>query len=1287
MKEILALMQGLMTSNPFDHLDTSVYESKDRVRTSDCIKQDVITVSSDLHKSLKKASAEKTHKLCIDIVGGSKKTIIPVFIIPALFREVVGDKSVIKLVPDFSHIASMNTDLLLSRDHKPSMELGDFDEYATFPADSLYDKDVSWSKWVENSLTLLTHVCKCQLIDIVNKPKLNIENASLVISIRKSSNESPGSFTERLYDYLSDVPEKLLHKTCLKNIDALYSNKFEAKYAKDNFLPLMLENLRPGYLLAHMDENNGSAKDGERLRSLHPLDNTQRQVNISIPYLKEGDVLAVNGPPGSGKTAMLKAVVSHAWVEGALVGKECPIILGVGGTNQSVTNIVNAFPDTIYQGDDSACQYMKRWFDAPLNYGTYFPSNGAYKGMAPKIRDNAVLGEVLRNDEIGLFVWKGKYKDVSDYACIDAFKKSYLFNASESWLLPDIEYWDLKKAVDGIREALQAKYNDLKKKHSELREFFKTQPKVENIESLTEHAVFDYLFYDDTSGEAFSVRDSFLSLFSEDESDIIDTVKAVCRENIRDEYKDNPSLYMKNLEEIRKNAGLILIDRLLDVTIRFCMFHIAARYWEGRYLLECENNLFIKPTSDNIEASMRQMCMLTPCLVATVQSAPKLFQYRGTQGISVTEHLLGKADLMIIDEGGQAEIRISLPLLALANKTLCVGDIEQIPPIVDDITAAHEQQSFNFLVHSLLGSGKESPYDFRRCLINKLTPKSGSILHVLRHISLHNWQGRGLSLRGHYRCQRVLSQFCNELVYGNTIFIEGFLNNENGPLPPLTWASSQYKTQRIGTSHVSKPESDLVASWLLDSWPTFKAHYSKNGKDKEISDIVAIITPYAEQADFLRASIDEKLAEYPEGYLPKGAEEKLVIGTINALQGAERPIVIYSGVKGIKTPGGLHFKDDSYILNVAISRAKDCFVSFLCPEQYGIGLKYTDEELKALKSQSVEYFGHYLTQNAKKLFPNKLVIIEAAGKVKTLQKFLGCDYKVVCTNGKILKCNMKEQSLNYRSGLHPSYKWMNEKGASAYLIMEGILEQSLDEDISEIIVATDDDFVGDQIAWQIKTFLVEKEATLEPKLKRVQLRGLSQDEVDKAFSRLNDFDEQASTPEYVREIVDILIARKMMKILGRNFNNTFTSSSPMLEQGVEQRLVQQLEEHEDKSFGVGRVKAGILSLLKEHLISQLDSVDEKGIRPVEVEVNGKIIKANIYAESEECFNPDNVKKLESKNSWDSHDYHCENTTLEPPSASTIAIMKYASKKNNMSVVETYEALISLYEGRFTHEKE
>jgi hypothetical protein len=135
--------------------------------------------------------------------------------------------------------------------------------------------------------------------------------------------------------------------------------------------------------LAHIDGFGPveRAKTPTQSREIFPLDRSQRQVVRHACRLAEGEILAVNGPPGTGKTAMLRAVIASCWVRAAVIGDHPPIIVGCGATNQAVPNITEAFIDAGH-GLKNDYPVAERWNPFVGSYGMFFAS-GTYAGEHP----------------------------------------------------------------------------------------------------------------------------------------------------------------------------------------------------------------------------------------------------------------------------------------------------------------------------------------------------------------------------------------------------------------------------------------------------------------------------------------------------------------------------------------------------------------------------------------------------------------------------------------------------------------------------------------------------------------------------------------------------------------------------------------------------------------------------------------------------------------------------------------------------------------------------------------
>ncbi|HGC3407096.1 TPA: AAA domain-containing protein, partial [Escherichia coli] len=68
-----------------------------------------------------------------------------------------------------------------------------------------------------------------------------------------------------------------------------------------------------------------------------PLAVAQRDALSHYLTQQQGDMLAVNGPPGTGKTTLVLSIIATEWTRAALNQTEPPVIIATSTNNQAVT--------------------------------------------------------------------------------------------------------------------------------------------------------------------------------------------------------------------------------------------------------------------------------------------------------------------------------------------------------------------------------------------------------------------------------------------------------------------------------------------------------------------------------------------------------------------------------------------------------------------------------------------------------------------------------------------------------------------------------------------------------------------------------------------------------------------------------------------------------------------------------------------------------------------------------------------------------------------------------------
>lgn len=155
-----------------------------------------------------------------------------------------------------------------------------------------------------------------------------------------------------------------------KHVIALYDHLLTRKPS----LPLLM---RFASSAIHPAESRlpSSAKFAERLGhsgDKFPLAVAQRDALSHFLNCDHGEILAINGPPGTGKTTLVLSIIATLWARAALAKTEPPVVIATSTNNQAVTNIIEAFGKDFATGSGPLAG---RWLPDVKSFGTYYPAS------------------------------------------------------------------------------------------------------------------------------------------------------------------------------------------------------------------------------------------------------------------------------------------------------------------------------------------------------------------------------------------------------------------------------------------------------------------------------------------------------------------------------------------------------------------------------------------------------------------------------------------------------------------------------------------------------------------------------------------------------------------------------------------------------------------------------------------------------------------------------------------------------------------------------------------------
>ncbi len=669
------------------------------------------------------------------------------------------------------------------------------------------------------------------------------------------------------------------------------------------------------------------------------LSPTQRTALAEAVTAEHGDIVAVNGPPGTGKTTLLLSVVASYWVNAALAGSDPPLIVAASTNNQAVTNVIDAFGKNYGTGDGALAG---RWLPTVNSYGSYFPAFSKMEEAKKHFQTQAFFDEIEDDN--------------------------YLASAHQMYLdRGRVAYPNLR--VSSIESIVAALHRDLHRVVAELQAVGQAWDRTVAARHMLEHHVAQAL----STSELSLTRETYQAaldcdwprvtqeLETQEKSESIwlsifgwlPQVKGrqtrassstarlhwpsklpmpnwASREEVLADVRSWTELRAAvetSRQELSRlteplSGGVTPTDQdelesVCDRTLRFQSFVLATHYWEGRWLLamneipwslEDEKN---KRGRGPVLSRWKRRMMLTPCAVSTLHSLPGQLTARRLEGGKFVDDYLDEAiDLLIIDEAGQVSPEIGGAAFGLAKRALVIGDTKQIEPISNTVGSVDKVNLFSAGLASDAG-------DFVKLCDRGLTASSGSLMRHAQNSCKHHQEpdlDRGLYLFEHRRCRDEIIGYCNSLCYKGRLQPLRQVDTDKPapPVPVLGYGHVDGICTTAGTSRVNLVEAVTVAEWIVSQKGALEAHY-----DLPVSKIVAVVTPFSAHAEEIGRVLQESGINCGKG--------GLTVGTVHSLQGAERPVVLFSQVYS-KHADGPFIDAGPNMLNVAVSRAQDSFL-------------------------------------------------------------------------------------------------------------------------------------------------------------------------------------------------------------------------------------------------------------------------------------------------------------------------------------------------------------------------
>lgn len=723
----------------------------------------------------------------------------------------------------------------------------------------------------------------------------------------------------------------------------------------------------------------------------YPLSPSQRESISCFQEIGKGELLAVNGPPGTGKTTLLQSIVADMYVKTAIKREKAPIIVATSTNNQAVTNIIESFGKINPIGIKNL---EKRWITGVHSFAVYFPSKGKeaeakrnnyqYTNVAGEAFVEEVEAEDNRKKSQQVFekefieYFGCECNSLSDAAgrihtellrvdkqrilCIESMMELIKILGKKSI----VEYLeDLSTRIEHnkkniiicseeIEENKQKgkkfieRRNSWRKSYEELPWYIRLFKFIPCLRKRIEAWSYEYMSFDELD---------FLNRGMG-----IDEIEDIYHRKIQENDECIQSIWRKI--EMREKEMKKCINEKEEMHKKISCFVDMCSELEIYHVRVTEESLYKDINVKKLNEQLDKVRYVEFWLAVHYYEALWL----ATQ-YEITENQKGKTFEKVLDIMYHRIAMLSpcmvmtcymLPkqFWAYNNNEKCnynmydyadlliVDEAGQISVEIGAITFAFAKKAV------VVGDERQIPpvWSIRKALDISMAIKNGvierseqyeklenmglncsqsSIMKIASLSSPYEKYGKGLFLSEHRRCYNEIIQYCNKLVYGGNLepLRGSFQKDDSNVINDLLLPMNHVQVDTTYSQRVGTSRQNKNEAEAIVEWIA--------------ENFPVILERYQLRAEDKQLDFNSKLVlgiitpfKSQSTLIKRLINKKLPsysndisVGTVHTFQGAERNVIIFSSVYG-NQEGCSFINRNTNLMNVAVSRAKDAFVVF-----------------------------------------------------------------------------------------------------------------------------------------------------------------------------------------------------------------------------------------------------------------------------------------------------------------------------------------------------------------------